>query len=95
MLVVKIPPAAAEIRDSAQSLSGKVPWRRKWQSTPVFLPGKSYRERNLAGYSPWGCKKSDMTERLTLSVYLKQDFPMTNNEYSQSTKYTPFLLKLG
>ena len=32
----------------------KMPWRRKWQPTPVFLPGKSHGQRNLAGYSPWG-----------------------------------------
>ena len=34
----------------------KIPWGRKWQSTPVFLPGKSHRQRSLAGYSPWGRK---------------------------------------
>ena len=33
---------------------GKIPWRRKWQIAPVFLPGKSYGQRSLAGYSPWG-----------------------------------------
>ena len=43
---------------------GKIPWRRKWQPTPVFLPGESQKRRSLAGYSPWGCKESDMTERL-------------------------------
>ena len=32
----------------------KMPWRRKWQSTPVFLPKKSRGQRSLAGYSPWG-----------------------------------------
>ena len=32
--------------------SGRFPWRRKWQSTPVFLPGKSHGQRSLAGYSP-------------------------------------------
>ena len=37
----------------------KIPWRRKWQPTPEFLPEKSYRQRSLAGYSPWGHKKSD------------------------------------
>jgi len=42
--------------------SGKTPWRRKWQAAPVFLPGKSHGRRSLAGYSPWSCKKSDMTE---------------------------------
>ena len=31
------------------------PWRRKWQPTPVFLPRKPHGQRNLAGYSPWGC----------------------------------------
>ena len=34
----------------------KIPWRRKWQPTPVFLPGKSHGQRSLAGYSPWGHK---------------------------------------
>ena len=34
----------------------KISWRRKWQSTPVFLPGESHGQRNLAGYSPWGRK---------------------------------------
>ena len=40
----------------------KIPWRRAWQPTPVFLPGKSHRQRSLSGYSPWGCKESDTTE---------------------------------
>ena len=43
---------------------GKIPWRRKWQSTPVLLPGKSHGQRSLVGYSPWGCKESDTTEWL-------------------------------
>ena len=37
----------------------RIPWRRKWQPTAVFLPGKSYGQRSLAGYSPWGLKESD------------------------------------
>ena len=41
---------------------GKIPWRRKRQPTPVFLPGESHGQRSLAGYSPWGCKESDTTE---------------------------------
>ena len=41
---------------------GKIPWRKKWQPTPVFLPGESHGHRSLAGYSSWGCKESDMTE---------------------------------
>ena len=43
---------------------GKIPWRRVWQSAPVFLPGESHEQRRLAGYSPWGHKESDMTEGL-------------------------------
>ena len=41
---------------------GKTPGRRKWQPTPVFLPGKFHGQRSLAGYSPWGHKESDLTE---------------------------------
>ena len=41
---------------------GKIPWRRKWQPAPVFLPGKSYGQRSLVGYSSWGLRESDMTE---------------------------------
>ena len=40
-------------------------WGREWQPTPIFLPGKSYGQRSLAGYSPWDHKESDMTDRLT------------------------------
>ena len=39
-------------------------WRRKWQPTPVLLPGKSHGQRSLVGYSPWGHKESDKTKRL-------------------------------
>ena len=43
---------------------GKISWRRKWQPTPVPLPGKSDGRRSLVGYSPWGRKEPDMTEQL-------------------------------
>ena len=49
---------------------GKIPWRRKWQPTPVFLPGEFHGQRSLAGYSPWGHKEVDTTERLPLSHLL-------------------------
>ena len=48
-----------------QFLGWEDPWRRKWQPTPVFLPGKSHGLRSLVGYSLWGCKELDTTERLT------------------------------
>ena len=44
--------------------SVRLPWRRKWQPTPVFLPEKFYGQRSLVGYSAKGCKDSDMTKRL-------------------------------
>ena len=40
----------------------RCPWRRKWQPTPVFLPGESHGQRSLVGYSPWGQKELDTTE---------------------------------
>ena len=45
-----------------QSLDEQDPWRRKWQLTPLFLLGKFHEQRSLAGYSPWACKESDLTE---------------------------------
>ena len=57
--MVKNPPANQETQ------VGKVLWRRKWQPSPVFLPGKSHGQRSLVGYGPWGCKELDMSERLT------------------------------
>ena len=45
-------------------------WRRNWQSTPVFWPGKSHGWRSLAGCSHWGCKESDTTEQLTTQQHM-------------------------
>ena len=41
---------------------GKIPWRREWPPTPVFLPGESHGQRSVVGYTPWGCKESVTTE---------------------------------
>ena len=54
---------------------GKIPWRREWQPTPVFLPGKSHGQRSLAGYSPWGHKELDMTEETQHAVRKHMGFP--------------------
>ena len=43
----------------------KIPWRRNWLCTPIFLPGESQGQTSLAGQSPWGHKESDTTELLT------------------------------
>ena len=53
--VVKNPPTNAG--DMSYPQVRKIPWRRKWQPAPVFLPGKSLRQRILVGYSPWGRKR--------------------------------------
>ena len=67
---------------------GKVPWRRKWQPTPVFLPGKSHGRRSLVGYSPWGRKESDTTKQLHFhSVYSCHLFLIS----SASVSSIPFL----
>ena len=42
--------------------AGKIQWRRKWQPTPVILPGELHGQRSLVGYRPWSHKESDMTE---------------------------------
>ena len=63
---VKNLPAMQETQETQiQSLGQEDPWRRKWQPTPVFLPGKSHGQRSLAGYSPWHHKELDMTKRLS------------------------------
>ena len=48
--------------------SRKIPWRRAWQLTAAFLPGEFHGQRSLVGYSPWGHKELDTTERLTLNT---------------------------
>ena len=47
----------------------KIPWRRKWHPTPVFLPGKSHGQRRLVGNSLWGCKELDTTEWLSMHAH--------------------------
>ena len=62
---------------------GKIPWRRKWQPTPVFLPGKSHAQWSLVGYHPWGCKESDTTERLHFTHFTI----IPNQSYSLTSSY--------
>ena len=63
-----------------------VSWRRKWQPTPVFLPGKSYGQGSLVGYSPWGRKRVGhelATTTYCLTQWLPQfTFPPTANAQS-------------
>ena len=53
-----------------QSLGREDPWRRKWQPTPVLLPGKSHGWRSLVGYSLWGPEELDMTEQRRPQNYI-------------------------
>ena len=55
----------------------KIPWKRKWQPTPVLLPGKSHGRRNLAGYTPWGHKRvghnlATKTTRATSGIWVDE-----------------------
>ena len=58
---------------------GKIPRRRKWQPTPALLPGKSHGLRSLIGYSPWGRKEPDTTERLHFHFYFQADYKLEWN----------------
>ena len=49
-------------RERFHSRARKIPWSRKWQPTPVTLPGESHGQRSLVGYSPWGLKELETTE---------------------------------
>ena len=103
-LMVKNPSSkAGDVRhvDSVPGLGD--PWRRKWQLSPVFLPGKFNGQRNLAGYSWQSCKESDITE-VTYhannpgNMYLLPDYKkskwsyfysyMKTHSYKKGTKYT-------
>ena len=66
---LKCLPAMRETQ--GRSLVRKIPWRRKWQPTPVFLPGEeSHGQRSLVGYSPQGHKESDRLSDFTFTFTL-------------------------
>ena len=60
--MVKNPPANARDLSGFNPWVRKIPWRREWLPTPIFLLGESHGQRNLEGYSPWGHKELDTTE---------------------------------
>ena len=69
--------------------------RRKWQPTPVSLPGEFHGQRSLAGYRPWGRKELDTTEQLTththtpfISVNMKRNMPCKSCEMSLHGNYS-------
>ena len=79
-LVVENLPANADRgkRRQVPSWVGKIPWKWAGHPTPVFLPGESFGQRSLAGYSPWGCRESDTTEAT--------EHPHTNTIYKNKLK---------
>ena len=58
---------------------GKIPWRRAWKPTLVFLPGESHGQRSLAGYSPYGCKESTIFSIDLYGVNFTVAYLMTQN----------------
>ena len=70
---------------------GKLPWRRAWEPTPVFLPGAFHGQRSLAGYCPWGRKESDTTERLTQTRPLNSSLRKQYTEIERKNILIPFL----
>ena len=79
--VVKILPAiSGDMGDAGlvpESIpgSGRFPWGKEWQPTPVLLPRKSHEQRSLMGCSLWGHKESDITERLSLPTHIRSKIP--------------------
>ena len=76
--VVKYLPAKAGVT-SLILRSGRSPWRRKWQPSPVSLPGKFQTQRNLAGYNPWGHKRvrhdtATKQQQQNFSIMIKINF---------------------
>ena len=62
LIVKNLPANAGDIRLGFDPRVGKIPWKRKWQATPVPLPGESHGQRSLLGYSPQSLKEPDVTE---------------------------------
>ena len=79
--MVKILPAVQDTQ--VDPWVKKIPWRREWQSTPVFLPGESHGQRGLADYSPCGHKELNTTEQLTLYYYPLQYSCLENSRNGQ------------
>ena len=65
---------------------GRFPWRRKWQPTPVFLPGESHGQGSLVGYSPWVHTESDMTEATWLANLRRGLFAKWTNQVIRGMK---------
>ena len=63
----------------------KIPWSRKWQPIPVFLPGKFHGRKSLVGYNPWGCEESDMIEHTHTFCKLKHAMHTQGQQHSRTS----------
>ena len=83
-------------RREFDSLIRKIPWRRKWQPAPVFLPVKSHRQGSLVGYSPRSCKGLDMIEWPNNKLlFSSQSYPTMKEKKLQSNLFSNFSVVLG
>ena len=78
-------------RHGFQPWVGKIAWRRKWQSTPAFLPGKFRGQRSVAGYSPWDYKESYVTAHTCTCVTLLFKRKGKNYPVPGNSKYDSIL----
>ena len=76
------------VGDLGSVQAGKILWRRKWQPTAVLLPGKLHRQRRLEGYSPWGCKELDMTEKMSMLTHAKLETTLSPMSSKQHLSFT-------
>ena len=72
-----------------QSLVWKIPWSRKWQPTPVFLPGESQGPGSLVGFRLWGRTESDTTEAAAAAAAADIIFYINQNPYIYFAIYNP------
>ena len=91
--VVKNLPAKAGDTSLISGL-GRSPGERNGKPTPVFLPGKFHGQRSLVGYTPWGCKESDMTEHRMHSYLLFQDAMIKFSHVSLRLLFTMAVLSM-
>ena len=67
----------------------QVPWRRQWQPTPVFLPGKLHGQRSLVGYSPQGCRARHDREHINTPQHQTRDLCICMGSYAHIPQFCP------
>ena len=78
--MVKNPPAnTGDMRHRFDTWVGKIPWRKKWQPTPVFLPGKSCGWRSLVNSSSWGCMETSYEQKFPGNPHFTVDYSTSDS----------------